>query len=221
MADQRLVDYVRDSLQNGATEEELTEILANQGWNLNDINEAINIVQGYSQAPPIPQQQEAQTQLPAAKTVQPAQPSAKPRRPMAVTIICVLGFLGSILLLVGGILYVALGQFLAELIPISGAIPFLGNQTGADAGGVLSFFGLISGFLGILIIVIALAAFAGFFLLWKMKKMGLIIIAVLGMLSIIYALMGYNADNVISLAAEVAVVGVVIGYLFVKRHVFV
>jgi len=33
--------------------------------------------------------------------------------------------------------------------------------------------------------------------------------------------MGYNADNVISLAAEVAVVGVVIGYLFVKRHVFV
>jgi hypothetical protein len=221
MADQRLVDYVRDSLQNGATEEELTEILANQGWNLNDINEAINIVQGYSQAPPIPQQQEAQTQLPAAKTVQPAQPSAKPRRPMAVTIICVLGFLGSILLLVGGILYVALGQFLAELIPISGAIPFLGNQTGADAGGVLSFVGLISGFLGILIIVIALAAFAGFFLLWKMKKIGLIIIAVLGMLSIIYALMGYNADNVISLAAEVAIIGVVIGYLFVKRHVFV
>jgi hypothetical protein len=58
-------------------------------------------------------------------------------------------------------------------------------------------------------------------MLWKMKKTGWIIITILGVVSIIFALMGYNADNIISLVAEVAIVGAVIGYLFVKRHVFV
>jgi hypothetical protein len=125
------------------------------------------------------------------------------------------------LLLVGGVLYIALGQLLVSLIPNGGALPFLGNQTGADAGGVLPFFSLITGYMGILIIVVALAAFAGFFMLWKMKKTGWIIITILGVVSIIFALMGYNADNIISLVAEVAIVGAVIGYLFVKRHVFV
>ncbi len=118
-------------------------------------------------------------------------------RPTGVTVICVLGFILSILLLLGGI--AALG-------------------VGAVAGGTLgSTVGALFGVLGVIVLIIGVVGLVAFWLLLKMKKIGWILVTVIGILSII--------TNLISVINAGAVVGIVLWliiilYLYKKRALF-
>jgi len=51
MVDQKLVDYVRNALQQGESVESLKQVLINQGWSAADVDAAIASVQGSSARP--------------------------------------------------------------------------------------------------------------------------------------------------------------------------
>jgi hypothetical protein len=215
MADQRLVDYIIESLRSGYTADYLVQALLNQGWDMNQIREAINAAQGYPPPQPAPAAQPYQTQ-PAAKSAGAAEPKTRPPRPTGVTIICILGFLGAILMLFAGVLIVFLGQFFDQIM---GVLP-LGNETfplnitGLTGAGE---FGSLSGFLGMAFIILAIVDFAGFYLLWKMKKIGWIIITVVGVLTITLYAINFSINYIVS----IILFAVIVVYLLTQRKLFV
>ena len=222
MADQRLVDYIRDNMQRGYSADYLMDALVRQGWNINDVHEAINIVQGYS----MPQEQpgmQPQTpygaqQQPAAK---PAQQAGPRHRPAGVTIICVLGFLYALFILFAGYLIFSVGQLVGGTVTQNAA--FFGNETGL-MGGIGSFISLLSGYMGIILIILALVTFVGFSLLWRMKKAGWIIVIVIGIIAIISNLtdlLNFNLDKInVFTICYIVLWAVIIVYLSAKRKLF-
>lgn len=189
MADERLVNYIRDNLSRGYSPDSLRQTLVNQGWNINQVDEAINIAQAPSPQP----------QTPSA-------PQAKPSRPTGVTIICVLGFLGAILVLFSGILLAGLGGLMGGLTS--------GDETvSMDLGGLGSLLGLF----GYVFIIIGIVDFVGFYLLLKMKRIGWIIITVMGIIFIAMNVINFSVNNILGIVLWV----IIIGYLFMKRKLFV
>lgn len=222
MADPRLVDYIIDSLRNGCPSDYLVQILLNQGWDINEIREAINIAQGNPPAPPTSPSQQFQPQQAETGPAQQAEAKPqKPRRPAGIAIICLLGFLASVLMLLAGILIVFLGQILGQTIgslPLGNeALPLLGNETGLmNMEEIGSFFGLSSGFLGMIFIALAIVDFAGFYLLWKMKRVGWILVTAVGIIMIIPYVLNFSINSLILIVPAAAI----IVYLLIKRKLF-
>ncbi|PIS38736.1 MAG: hypothetical protein COT34_01965 [Candidatus Nealsonbacteria bacterium CG08_land_8_20_14_0_20_43_11] len=54
MANQQLIDYIKQQLQLGKNQEEIKTILLAKGWNETDVMEAFNLVAGRIASPPIP-----------------------------------------------------------------------------------------------------------------------------------------------------------------------
>lgn len=148
MADPRLIDYIRENLQRGPVDE-LVQILLDQGWTANEINEAIDIIQG----PPATARQPAQP-MPSTAPAQTIPSKSPASRPTGVTIICVLGFLLSVLTLIQGVTTV----LQVSLLSTFNIGQFVGNTVNE-----------------IFLFAMALLGFAGSFLLFKMKRVGWII----------------------------------------------
>jgi hypothetical protein len=210
MADQRLVDYIVQSLQMGYPSDYIAQILLEQGWNIDQINEAISIVQGRHEEP--------QAQQAEVKPVQQPQPSAKASRPRGVTLICLIGFLSAVLMLVAGALLIGLGGLVGyDALMLGNPAEFNFNLLSAigleNTGDVASLFGLA----GVIFVVLAVMEFVGFLLLWKMKRIGWVLITATGVITIVIAMTKFDFSYYI---LTVVVSASIICYLLAKRKTF-
>lgn len=215
MTDERLLEYLRNNLEMGYSVEYLTEMLVQKGWEISEIKEAINIVRGNApeeepnNQPPVPPQETQAQKKPE-----------KARRPLGVTIICILVLLDALLMLFAGVLMIFMGNLFGDMgmFLVENQNTFLlGNQTGMLLG--LGEVGSLLGFLGPIFIVIAIVEFVGFFLMWKMKKIGWIIVVAAGIATMaIYVLSLGGIDYMMLIYA--ALTAVVIIYLLMKRKLF-
>lgn len=225
MTDQRLIDYIRENLQMGNSADYLTQILLDQGWGIDEINDAFGIVQGrtprenayplaQSPAPPSGTQQAAATPAQAVAPVQ----QAKKRRPKSITIICVLCFLSAIMMLIAGVLMIGLGSIIggSDMILTGGmGFPFSGNETSMLGLGEI---GSLFGFLGVAFIILGIVNLLGFFLLWKMRKAGWIIVTLSGIITIVIYVINFSFNYMTILS--MALFAIIIVYLLLKRKLF-
>ena len=203
MVDERLISYIRECLRRGFSENFVRETLLNQGWDINEINEAINIVTSYSS----PSQTYSNPPLPPLKETTQSRTTS---RPTGVTIICVLVFLISILMLITGVF----SMFFSEIMKGFSFSGTIGNTA------ILATFneaGLLFSLLGFMMIIFGVVGLIAFYLLLKMKKMGSIIVTIVGIVSIIQSLISFNINNVLGIVLWV----IIIAYLWTKRNIFV
>ena len=117
-------------------------------------------------------------------------------RPLGVSIICILGFLGAILSILAGVALLAL----PSLTEVAGAeIPVL--------------FGGFPEIAGIIVLIIGIATLIALVWLWQMKKIGWTIIMVLEIISIIMAIVQMQMVNLI-------IPLIIIIYLWTKKDLF-
>lgn len=116
-------------------------------------------------------------------------------RPLGVTVICILGWIGAILSIIGGI-----------------GIAFLGPLLGAFAE-VPAMAGVVVGFLGIVTLILGLVLLVAFYWLWQMKKTGWTIVMVLEIIGIIMSLVSLNIWNII-------IPVIIVLYLYTKKDLF-
>jgi len=149
-----------------------------------------------------------------AETKEAKKPSTRPR---GVTIICVLGFLSSVLMLLAGLAIVSFSYMIGIIGGITTAMNqtllFSGNHTGLLGTGIMPFLGIV----GIMFVILALVEFAGYYLLWKMKKLGWLLMTTGGVITLLLYAISFSVDYLISIALLL----VVIAYLLLKRKLFV
>ena len=119
------------------------------------------------------------------------------QRPLGVTVICILGFLGAILGIVGGLGLIVVGSFFSGAV--MGAVPgFLAGMLGVF-GGVLIVLGIIS--------------FVVIYWLWQMKKIGWTLTLIIEIIGILLNLASFN---IIGLVIPV----IIVVYLLLKKDLF-
>jgi hypothetical protein len=226
MADRRLVNFIKEGLRRGYSAEYLQRQLVKKGWNLDEVDEAIDTVQTPPPPTPSPEPEQREQplppQIPPGGRRPPPRPSGPPRpsrpsRPVGVTVIACLSFLGGILVLITGILilgFVGLVSvdYLSPLNETSIGVPFVSSLEEVN----------LMTMLGLAFIVMGVIELAGSFLLLGMKRSGWAIITAVGLIQII----GYSAAGVISFSIGLEIILilvfwiVIIGYLFTKRKLF-
>jgi len=119
-------------------------------------------------------------------------------RPIGITIISMLGFLGAALLIIAGIGLLALGSFMAELLgPLS--------ALGSIAGAVVLVIGIVQGVLS--------------YGLWKLKKWALYIEMIFLVLGILSSLMTIMASMITSVI-QIIISALILYYLYTKKSLF-
>jgi hypothetical protein len=237
MVDQSLVDYIRNGLRDGISIDFLIQQSLNQGWTEQEIKEAANIAAGrpvstapHVSEPPtpgvhttrLPRQTPSTPQARPAEQTQQAQPAksqtpqeqkTRPTRPTGITIICVFGIIYSVFSLLFAIAAVVfVGLF-------AGLDLGLGDQTVLDTPLLIPTEQVVFlvNLMAYLSIVISIIYIVGFYLLLKMKRIGWIIITIMGMIAIILDVLSLSITNIPS----IAVVAIILIYLFTKRKLFV
>lgn len=206
----------------------LMQILLDQGWDINEINGAINAAHDYtpsqsqSRAPP------SQTQQATAK---PAKQSGPPSRPTGVKIICVLGFLGVPLMLVAWVfMYFSIATMmnidLTPALDIMNRYNLTYNLSAFNEAkeSAITQFNIFT----IILIIFGIPYLTGLYLLWKMKRIGWIIITVIGIIGMITGLIMtlvypsiFLGISLIYYALSFIPGVVIICYMFTKRKLFV
>jgi hypothetical protein len=121
-------------------------------------------------------------------------------RPTGVTVICILGFLGAILEIVGGLGMVALGGLFGGMsVPSMGAIP----------GFLAGMFGIF----GAILLILGIASFVVIFWLWKMKKIGWTLTMILEIIGILLSLVSFNIIGIV-------IPVIIVIYLWLKKDLF-
>ena len=117
-------------------------------------------------------------------------------RPLGVTIICVLGFLGAILSILGGAVLLGLG---------GAAITAIGTEAAAIGG--------LAGILGGVILIVGIVSLIVLYWLWNMKKIGWTIYMILEIIGIVL--------NLVSLSIIGLIIPIIIvAYLWTKKDLF-
>ena len=152
------------------------------------------------QPQPQPQQKPQPQPQPQPQQQQPQQQKPPGSRPLGVTIICILGFIGAILGIVGvaGFFLLAglLGTMLAMEIPVLGAM----------LAGLME---IVMGAFAVIQVVLLL----GLIWLWQMKKKGWTIVVIFEIIGIVFALL---SGMVIGAIIPV----IIVLYLFTKKNLF-
>ncbi len=117
-------------------------------------------------------------------------------RPLGLTIICILGFIGAIIGILSG-------------IAIFGVGAIFGSLAGGTYGGL---FGAISWIIGIVTLVIGVVSLYAFYGLWNMKKWAWTLTMILEVISIIFGLTSFNPVIIISV--------IIVIYLWMKKDIF-
>lgn len=113
-------------------------------------------------------------------------------RPTGVTVICILGFLGAILLIASGLMALTLG----------------GIMTG--------FFGSLGEFVSViagLVLILGVLEFVGLYWLWYMLKKGWTLVIILEIIGIIISLLYFDIIGLM-------ISGIIVVYLFMKKDLF-
>jgi len=226
MANQILVDYIRNGMKDGISIDVLRQQSLNQGWTEQEINEAINVATGApasehstpgvhtnrlpEQPPSTPQAQPAE-QAPQEQKP-PQEKPARPKRPTGITIICILGLVYAVFSILFAIVAVIFVGMFAGLDLV------FGNQTVIDSPLLIPAQQIVFlvNLMVYLSIVISIIYIVGFYLLLKMKRIGWIIITIMGMIAIVLDVLSFSITNILN----IAVVAVIIIYLFTKRKLF-
>lgn len=128
-----------------------------------------------------------------------AMPAPSGGRPKAVLVISILGFLLSLMALLGGV-----------------SVMFLGGMVAATYGPVGLALGGSAMLMGIIPLIIGVVGLIAFYMLLKMKRLGWILVTVIGILDIVMAALSFDMVSM-----GIAVVwAVIIIYLFTKRSLF-
>lgn len=117
-------------------------------------------------------------------------------RPLGLTAICILGFLGAILGILGGIALFGLGKLFGGII-------------GGAFGGVL---GTISSIISVMILIISIISLYTFYGLWKMKKWAWTWTMIAEIISIFLGLFSLNPTILIPV--------IIVIYLWIKKDIF-
>ncbi len=240
MADQRLVDYIKENLARGYSVDYLMQLLIDQGWDIGELNEAVSTAHGHDPAPPRPPEapHPPAASKPATQNIQPAQ--GIPRRPAGVTIISLFGFLGSAAMLALGALMIIFGGIVSAL-PGAELLNATGGE-GSPGLSVISFaFGLFGIWYGIVQIIISAIGLFSYYLLWKMKKAGWMLIIAWTLIGLVAAVFmtimmmpvlagmmavspGFPAIFLVSallpLAGSAVFLAVIFVYLYRRRKLF-
>jgi hypothetical protein len=189
MADQNLVDYVRGSLSQGYSPDSIRQAMAQQGWDPGSINEAFAAAGGEQR--PLAYGAQYQQQGQAA-----AQPG---KRPMLVTVLCVIGFIFSVISIITGIVALLLGSLFGALG---------GSALGGEDTEALGMIGSLVMLASIMPLVTGAAGIAVFILLLKMKRMGFLLTIVLGAISLVLGIFTLNVLGIAFWIFAIAVVAV-------------
>jgi hypothetical protein len=122
-------------------------------------------------------------------------------RPVGVSIISILGFLGAILLVISGIALLTIGRLAGSL------------------GGLASIFGILGAAAGAVFLILGIVQFVISYGLWKMKKWGLyieLILLILGILMNIFMAISSPASGIVGIVIS----AIILYYLYSKRGLF-
>lgn len=126
------------------------------------------------------------------------------KQPLGVAIISVLGFIGAILELLLGIIFVAFAPFIAGFVG-----PEFGSAAGLEAAALA---------IGVSLIIFSIIGMLAFYYLWKMRLSGFILLNVYGIISALAAVL---LLDIAFAAVEVVVWAVVLGYVWKRKDFFV
>jgi len=120
-------------------------------------------------------------------------------RPLGITIIAILGFIGAVLIIIGGLALSAVGTLLAMFLGPLGAL-------GALAG--------------VVVIIVGIVQFIISYGLWKMKKWALYIEMILLLLSIVMSLVTIATSFDFTPIISIVISALIIYYLYTKKKLF-
>lgn len=175
--DKELLDYVKSGISKGYPIITLRQQLAKEGWDLQEIDHAINSVgvgaesSVNEQAGPVPEDKE-----PIDKKTS--------KRPLPVTIIAILTLLGSLMMIGLGSMIVFFGGVVDSMIPMAG-------------------FSMV---LGIIPIVIGVIGLIAFYFLFKMKRIGWLLVMIVGIVSIIQGILTSFMNNLVSIILWIIII---------------
>ncbi len=126
---------------------------------------------------------------------------ARPERPLGVAIISVLDILFGILMLFGGILFIAMGPFIMAQMPPE-AFPFAQLVGGAIA------------IVGVAIVVLGLISILLGYLLWNGSNIARLLHIVFAILGIIFDILSFNPLSIIGI-----IISLIIIWYLTRPHV--
>lgn len=127
------------------------------------------------------------------------------KRPTGVTIISILGFLLSLMMLITGVAAIGFSSFFGSAA----------EQTIGVSG-----FGSVFIVLGIIMLIVGIVGIIAFYLLWKMKKSGMMLVMIVGVLSIISSVLQMKTISASGLVGIILWI-IILVYLFKKKDMFV
>jgi hypothetical protein len=171
MADPNMVNYIRNSLSQGYSPDSIRQALVQQGWDQESIGQAFTEAGGSGAGAQSPMQGQAG-----------AQPG---KRPMLVTILCVIGFIFSAIAILAGIATLVLGSLFGAL----GGTVTINGEEGAEAAGVFGSLVMLASIVPLVTGALGIVAFA---LLLMMKRIGFFFTIALGVISIVLGIFTLN-----------------------------
>jgi hypothetical protein len=117
-------------------------------------------------------------------------------RPLGVTILCILGWLGAIFAILGGLALLGIGA-------IAGIV-------GSSLGGLLGGLGIV---LGIVVLIIGIANLVVLYWLWQMKKQGWTWTMIIEIIGLVLSLVQMNVTGLI-------IPAIIVIYLWIKKDLF-
>jgi hypothetical protein len=117
------------------------------------------------------------------------------KRPLGVTVICILGWILAALSILGGIA----ALFLGGLLNILSSMPTITSA--------------IVGFLGVITLILGIVLILAFYWLWQMKKMGWTLVTVLMIIELVLSLVSLSILGIVLSL-------VILLYLWMKKDLF-
>ena len=180
MANQEIINYIKQSLGAGYSVETIRQTLIEQGWLNSDVDEAFAAAKA-----------EGTYAIPDEKK---AQPTEKPKRPALILVIGILGILGSILEIASGALVLSASSMLGALGGSIGNVS-RGAIQPSSAGALASLVMVI----GIAYLVLGIITLMAFILLLKMRRKGMIMVVVLEIIAVALSVFSYISSGKIDL----------------------
>ncbi len=114
------------------------------------------------------------------------------KRPLGITIICILGFIGVFLSIVSGIAILSISDLMAEFSQLYGAMTHI--------------------IIGLSMIFAAIEVI-GLYWLWNMLKKGWFVVITIEIIGIVFSLVSFNIIGVL-------IPAVIVYYLYINRNLF-
>ena len=207
MADAKLIEYLDTNVKAGHPIDALKKTLIAQGWDKSIVD---NAAKGIKSSP---------KQAVTGRSAEPKESKEPGTRPIGITLLSIVGFLASVLLILVGFVILA-GSFVSRDALVSVILPIISGlllPLGIEAGTLLSGGLMVAALVFVAILVSGFGAFLFWAhkKLWNMQKKGLFIIMGFYVLNAVRQIFS-SERNYISILICLAV----LTYLFLTRQRF-